>query len=177
MQDQFLLAYVQAKNIEPDLLARLQGLSFAEQAALGALLAGFSPTVGTLRVLLRLATEICERDRRELSHFLADPHLHQLARAELASPKEKEQRIRAWLESERYPQLARVKQAIELCRQDLIRETGIRLELPHDLEGDTLTATISLRAPEDCSRMARALETLARRPEFSNLLALLRGEI
>ncbi|HQH25775.1 MAG TPA: hypothetical protein PLP17_00135 [Oligoflexia bacterium] len=168
--------YIAEKHVGGSLLSILRRLEAQDSRSVCALIEAINPSANTLRGLLDLVYEICRRDARKLHEVLALPVVHDVVRHEKLSRKEKQKALRIELEALRYPQMNSVRCKINAAQQELLRQFGLRVEAPKDLEGDTLTVRLSVRSLNEFADYAEKLKLLSRHPAAGEMFKLLRGE-
>lgn len=170
-----LSQYLSLKQISGTLFDDLLELGNREQEALGHLVETLLPSANTLRETLRLSREIALRDECAIADVLTRQELREVLEQEGASRKQKQHLLLVELKRLRYPEISRISLELEKGLRELIKETGLRLELPKDLEGDTLSLTISAKSPEDFLELSKKLEILGGHLETKRIFSLLRG--
>lgn len=170
-----LSQYLSQKQITGTLFEDLLEVGDREQEVLGCLVETLLPSANTLREILRMSREIALRDGQAIADVLMRPELREAVEQEGKSRKQKQHQLLVELKRLRYPEISKVLLELEKGLRELIKETGLRLELPKDLEGDTLTMTVHAKSPEDCLDLSRKLEILGEHPETRRIFSLLRG--
>jgi hypothetical protein len=168
--------YISEKRISGSLLERLKMLNAEDAAVLLFVLEAANPSANTLRVMLTLVDEICLREKKKFSEVLGGSHCVKIRENEKLSRKEKQKRIRLELESLRYPETKKVKDELAQAQGQVCAECGLKLKLPQDLEGDTMSVELLGQNPEDFQRLAGKLKLLAEHPATARMFKLLRGE-
>ncbi len=166
--------YINEKRLEGTLRSRLEESSPSERQALAPVLE-LSPSANTLQEILRLAGEIAARDQQELSRILSSSALASVIEQEDLNRKQKQKLLRQSLEDLRYPELKKLRDELEYHQKTIRKECGLRLSLPEDLEGDSLTLEVSARSPEDFKALSLRFEELAEHPSTKAVFAILGG--
>lgn len=170
-----LARYIEEKCAGDRLGAELAALEGGERAALERLIESLRPSANSLREMLRLAQEISRREGAALAEVLNCSDVAAALEAG-GSSKERQKRLRQVLERRRYPQLHKLQLELEKCREQILAELGLRLELPPDLEGDTLSVTISGRNARDFEVQGAKITELSAHPALLRIISLLQGE-
>ena len=84
--------------------------------------------------------------------------------------------LRRALEVLRFPELQKVKAQLEAAAGELVKASGLRFELPNDLEGDAVSVEVSARSPQDLRDISQRFAAAAEHPAAARLFAVLRGE-
>jgi hypothetical protein len=168
--------YIAAKHVSGKLLSRLQALSGDDAGAVAALVEAINPSANALRGLLQLADEICLRDGVKMQQVLTVASIKAVLENDKLSRKEKQKEIRFELETVRYPVLSALRRELTQAQAELVRDTGIRLEAPVNLEGEMLFVSLSARSADEFGRLAEKLQSLALHPATKRIFELLRGE-
>lgn len=176
MMDARLQRYIEEKRVSGVLLERLQGLQERDQGALISLVEAINPSANTLRGLLTLVDETCAREQKELSQILASPEVASVLEENGLSRKEKQKKVRFFLEGLRYPETKRVKERLGELERILVKELGLRVECPHNLEGDAIGIKVAARDAIELQESAEKLRQLAEHPALAEVFLLLKGE-
>jgi hypothetical protein len=168
--------YISEKRISGSLLERLKILEAEDTAALLFVLEAANPSANTLRVMLTLVDEICSREKKKFRDVLGSGGCVKIMENEKLSRKEKQKRIRLELEAIRYPETKKVRDKLTEAQEQVWAECGIKLELPQDLEGDSVSVDLSSQSPGDFRRLGEKLKLLAEHPATARVFKLLRGE-
>ncbi len=169
-----LKQYVEEKHVGGSLRERLEALGVDEQEALCAILA-LSPSANTLQELLRLSVEIAARDGVSLHSVLSSEELLAILEREGVNRKEKQKLLRALLEETRFPEMKKIRDSLSAHQAQLRKECGLRLSLPEDLEGDSVSLEISARSPKDLEQLAARIKQLAKHPSTKAVFDILGG--
>ncbi len=154
---------------------RILKLDTKDQQALSSILEESHPSANTLRDILRLASEVAARDKISLAEVFTQESVSLLLGREGLSRKDKQRLIKKEMERLRYPERRRLEdRAQELCRE-LVKDTGLRMELPKDLEGGTIAVRVSERSPEGFAEIADKFNQLSQHPSCVSLFNLLNG--
>lgn len=167
--------YVTAKGISGALATRLSQTKAEDRAVLEQILGQLHPSANMLRDLLRLADDICAREGISFSQLFGLTELHHVLCDQVSGQKDKLHKIKRLLEARRYPESHKIRQELDQCQRMLVRETGLKIELPKDLEGDTLHCTIAFRSAAECADIIDKLAALKSHPAYERILSLLTG--
>ena len=168
--------YIHERKIEGTLLASLQKLSDSEKAPIETLLEALSPSANTLRDLLTLAQEIAARDKTSVGAVLSAPEVTSGLTREGRSRKDKQKDIRSWLECERYPHKRQLQVQLANLVKQVHAQTGLRLELPEEFEGDTVCFSVAAKSTADLETVGEKLKIAASSPATAEIFAILRGD-
>lgn len=166
-------SYIQEKHVEGVLKARLEELLPEERQALEPLLA-LGPSANTLQEILRIAAELAVRDSQALASVLSSASAPVISR-EGVGRKQKQKLIREALQDLRYPELKRLKENLELHQQKIRKDCGLKLQLPDDLEGDSLSVEVSARSSEELLKLSERFRELAEHPSTKAVFEILGG--
>jgi len=169
--------YITERRVEGDLLERLQTLSLLEQQALNQFVAALSPSANTLREVIALVDGIAAREGVSFTDILSNPELAEIYAEQDWSRKEKQRRVRLVLEHRRYPVLTKIQNELQSCVSQIRSELGIVIELPKDLEGDTLSLSISANSPEKFAVLGEKLKQASSHAALKRIFQLLHGEL
>lgn len=159
------------------LVTRLTRADQKEQTLIESWIKQLAPSANTMSELLRLADEISARDRVAVYEILAAPEIEKLLSADGLSRKDKQRFLRKELESRRYPIRQKIADRLSNLQGQITRETGIKVDLPEDLEGDSILFSFKARSPEQLATVAAQVVALATSKEVSELYAILLGKI
>ena len=130
----------------------------------------------TFRELLQLSVEIARRDSIELRDVLCQPVILE-ALAVGGGRKNRQKCVREALERLRFPKLAEVREELEACVQEILSDTGVRVQLPTDLEGDKLSICVSAKSGQEFSSFATKVDKMSKHPKLERIYAILSGEL
>ncbi len=174
---EIITEYIGSKRIEGTLLERLQNRLPEEEPMFERLIGALSPSANTFREILRLVDEVAARDRITTAKLLSSPDLSLVFEDERLHTKEKQLKVKLFLESLRYPEVAKIWSELEECRKEIVKESGFRFELPKDLEGDAITCSLSLKTADDCIQAANNFKTLSTHPALFRIFSVLSGDV
>lgn len=169
--------YIIEKSVEGALLERLSRSTSEEKQALSKILSELSPSANTLKIFLTLADEISARDKVTSESVLSEPHLIEILCAEKISKKEKQKKLRVALEERRFPIRKKIQNELEACKKEILKNTGLKVEIPEELEGDSVELTIKARSNEDVQKASQKLSALAEQESLKKIFQILRGEL
>ena len=169
--------YVAEKRICGDLLDRITALEEGDAEALCWFVKELNPSANTLRGFIALLEEISRRESVPLCVLLSRQALRLIVQDAGWSRKEKQARVRRLLRRWRFPEMASIEDEMEREIAKLIEATGLRLELPQDMEGDSVSLLLRVRSPDDFPEIARKLLVLHQHPSSARLFSLLHGEV
>lgn len=170
-----IAAYLVEKSIDGTFAARLSQSSAEDRLVIEQILKQLRPSANMLRDLLRLVDDICAREKIALSQLFGETEFSMVLFDDVRGQKDKLQKIKRQLEARRYPETQKIWQELEQCQRALMRETGLRIELPKDLEGDTLHCTVAFRSVTECTATIQKLTALKSHRAFERILSLLTG--
>ena len=169
-----LQQYIAERQISGVLAEQLLALSGESAARVGVLCRELQPSANTLRGFLSLAEQIAARDKSTVAAVFAE--FDDVVCAEKVQSKEKQRRVRLLLEAKRYPARAALQNELVQLQKEMVRESGLRIEYPRDLEGDTLSISFRVSSVDDLTATSARVEKLATLPATKRMFALLRGE-
>ena len=168
-------SFIEERRVDAKFQSRLNELQETEQVIVERLIQCLSPSANTLRELIRLAEEIAARESRSLLDVLSAEKINQLLEHS-SSKKERQRLIRQELEQQRFPKLHKLHAELNQYQTQLLNDLGLRLELPRDLEGDTLSLTISAKTARDFERQGAKITELSTHPALARIFSLLKGD-
>lgn len=175
MNSAVIKTFIEERQVDSPLRERLESFSGSDLSAVERLISEIRPSANTMRDILTITDEICARDRRLFADILAGADFESILAAESLPRKEKTRQIKELLYRLRYPLAHDLREQIETARQALIARYGVKLTLPKDLEGDSLTVTLSIRSLDDAHQAAALLEKLAGDPDLARTIDILKG--
>ena len=170
-----LAAFIDHRRVSGELLERLERLTESDVEIILPLIDDLHPSANTLRVWLRLADDIAARDGRALTQIFSATEVQAICRAE-TSRKERQKILRVFLERQRFPLTAKIRDELDAACAELLREFGLELLIPRDLEGDLLEVKIGARSAPELEAAALRLQRLAQHPATAQVFRKLRGE-
>ena len=168
-----LSEYIETRKISPELSKELRSYP---QTELCQLITSIEPSANALKTYLQLINEIARRDECSVSSVFQSEELQAVLSLEQVPRKERGKRYRQILEIRRYPELAKIRQTIEENTKALSADCNFKIQLPKDLEGDSLTVSFSVRSPEDFLKFAKRLQEAATHRASSQIFSMLRGD-
>ncbi len=168
-------AFIKERRADQKLCDRLSRLAPQEQVVVEKIISSLNPSANTLKELLRLAEEIAARESSTLAEVLNAEEIEELLEHP-SSKKDRQRLIRVELERWRFPQLGRLRDQLQDCQQQILSELGLRVELPQDLEGDTLSLTISAKNGRDFAVQGAKMTELSAHPALAKIFSLLKGD-
>ena len=172
-----LATWVEDRRANTQLVSRLIRGDKKERDVLVNWIEVLAPSANTLREFLRLADEVAARDGITAGEVLAAPELEKLLCAEGISRKDKQRLLREELEARRYPIRRRILERLTELQEQIAIETGAKVELPEDLEGDSIVFCLRARSPQQLATSAAQLAERAMGPGISELFAVMLGKI
>ena len=136
-----------------------------------------SPSKNTESGLLELARQIAKRDDRDWKDILSEPEIFEVCAKSDMGRKDKLRSIRVRLEKLRFPLLKKLEAELDSSKKVIQKELGLTVELPVDLEGDTVSLRIKARSQADIAHASKKLEVLAEMTEMKRIFSILSGEI
>lgn len=176
-----LQSFLQDRQVEGEFRAQLLALDAGTQAAVGQLVSVLAPSANALRELLSMATDVAARDRVTLQDVLSEREILTLV-ADLDSQQRSSNKkqlfaeVKQHLFARRYPEVARVQSRLAALQKEIATRFGLRVELPPELEGDTLSVSIKARSVDDFAKLGAAMQELSRSQQLREIYALLKGE-
>jgi hypothetical protein len=168
-RNSYLEKYIADRRIDGTLREQILDLKPNDGQALLSLIKHSEPSANSLREMLRWASEVAARDKTSLADVLTQASISQLLEQEGLSRKDKQRLLKREIQGLRFPERRRLQErAQELCRE-IVRDTGLKLELPKDFEGGTITVCISER---DIDGFAKASTKVKKLSEHSSCIAL-----
>ncbi|MCB0360909.1 MAG: hypothetical protein KDD44_14775, partial [Bdellovibrionales bacterium] len=162
------------RRFESAFTEELKGIGVDAEAGLLRLVRELSPSASHFRQMLQQLRDVSRRDDTSLSSLLADPGL--LVLLDAAHPRqEKLTQVRRWISRRRFPERVRIEERAEQLMGELVKRHGVRLQLPEELEGDSLELARRLRSIAEVQKLAERLSSLAGDPELEELFELLCG--
>ncbi len=136
-----------------------------------------SPSKNAEVALLELARQIANRDELEIQEVLSDSYILEVCSREKLGRKDKLKLVRAKLEQIRFPLLKDLESRLERCKKAIQKELGLTLELPAQLEGDTISLRLKFRSEVDVLNASKKLGSLAKMDQTKEIFSILSGEI
>ena len=173
-----LQEFISERRIDGALLETIEELVPENEAVLLSLIDALRPSANTLRELLRLSREICVRDKISLRALLGDGEkaLSEIWGGEEVPAKEKQRKLRRFLELRRYPEKSRLEEKAKTLSREIRDRYGVDLGLPEELEGDSLSVQLQIRTPAQLEELSEKLSACAKGPEIEALFRLLLGQ-
>lgn len=172
-----LAAFIAEKCVNDACLRqRLEAMSPDESDVVASLSEILRPSANALREILRLADEVCCRDGIKLVELFASEDFVALLSRLSGNAKDKQRVVRQFLERLRYPLKARTIESLEQCKLELVRSYGIKVDYPHDCEGDSINLTISARSKEELLAIGQKLSDMSNHASLERMFLLLEGE-
>ena len=168
-----LSEYIETRKISQEMSLEL---SSYPEPALCQLISSIEPSANALKTYLQLIKEIARRDECSVLSVFQSKELQEVLSLEQIPRKERGRRYRQLLELRRYPELAKIRQTIEKNTKALSADCNFKIQLPKDLEGDSLTVSFSVRSPEDFLKFAKRLEKAAAHSASDQIFSMLRGD-
>jgi len=134
------------------------------------------PSANALKAILELARDIAARDDTSLVQVLGEAELTQVLGDGDLNKKDKYARIRYLIERKRFPEKAAVEDALHLLTKELLSTHGIRLELPDDLEGDSISMNLRFRSKEELLQVSERVSQLSKDERVARVFELLSGQ-
>jgi hypothetical protein len=169
-----LHVYLSEKQIVGHRRQEFDSLSGTDREVLIRLVDALKPSAGAFLEIIRLAREIAVRDRCSLQQVLEDAGTWSAANTH-GSAKQQTKLLTHALTRRRFPETARIEEKLERCRRSIAQDLGLRVEVPPDLEGDSLSLGVQFSSVDQLREIARKLDCLADHPSTSEMLLTLRG--
>ena len=176
MKSKILKEYASQRKFSRSMMETLEELSFDDVVAVERLVSALQPSENTLRGILQLSTEVSARDKVVLSSLLNSTELVTIMTRSKVNRKDRQRAVREWLEGERYPLKQRISGELASLRRELVRESGFKIELPPQMEGDSLTVQMKISTTEECRSASEKLLALAESPSCQRVFDILQGE-
>ncbi|MCB0359432.1 MAG: hypothetical protein KDD44_07340, partial [Bdellovibrionales bacterium] len=106
-------------------------------------------------------------EREDVSQILSSPQ----------GRKDKLSALRRTLERWRFPERARLESDLAAAVARILNDTGLRVSLPVNLEGDKLGVTISAASAQEFAEHAERLKRLSEHPDIARIYSLLQGTL
>lgn len=168
--------YILDRRVDPSFAARLQGLEQDDQQSLLRVISLIKPSANSLRGIFRLLEEIAHRDAKSMSQILSEPSISELLSAENLNGKALQAKLIEMLEGIRYPERAIMNAKLKGKLKELVREFGVAVAVPDELEGDSIVLTIKARSCEEISQKAEKLLKMGEHPACKEVYSILLGE-
>ncbi len=137
-----------------------------------------APSENLLREFMRLAEETARRDKLSVESIFADEQITKLIADETKSTrKARQKKLRQILEEKRYPEMTQIRNELSELTSEMIRTHGIRVSLPEDLEGDTITLSVQAKSEKGLQQLGEQLIALSQSDQTKRLFSLLKGEV
>jgi len=174
MSDSAIRDYAAAKRVAPATLARWLALPPGDREALLALATRLGLGENHFRDVLDDLSDIALRQGREIAAVLRDEGPRRALERPLGR-SDAVKALKAALRRLRYPQLcAAERRAAELTRT-LRLPTGVRVELPDDLEGEEVAVRLRASSAGELRAQARAVAAALQGDAVDELFAVLEG--
>ena len=139
-------------------------------------LSDLSPSKNAGTGLLELARQIANRDELNLEEVLSSEEIIKVCEKEKLGRKDKLRSVRLHLEQRRFPVLKEIEVELTDLTRKIQKEVGLSVELPSDLEGDTLSFKIKARSPEELELASKRFQALADKDEMKRIFSILAGD-
>lgn len=168
-------SYILEKSPLGPLESKLRSLSVDEKIAISPILS-LLPSVNHLSEILELATEVSKRDQQSLSKLLSERELKEISKNDSESKKDRTKRIVNYLKTKRYPVKNALLEKIAVCKNEIAKETGLKIELPKDFEGDSLSLNLKFSSSKGCKELSEKLAKLSELSQTEEIFKILKGE-
>lgn len=173
-----LLSFLDERQIGGSFRDELLSLQQSEILAVIRLVRALRPSENTLRELFHVCREIAVRDSVLISEILEDSEIATLLANDCQfGRKERKRRLDEVLNRRRYPETTRIREDLSHCVRQLATDVGLRVVVPEDLEGDSVSITVQVSGPNDAATIAERFAALSAHPELPHLFRLLRGAL
>lgn len=170
--------YLRERQVEKGLSARLQALGPVERGFFERLVRLLRPSANFLRDVLDLVEQIAGKERVSVAVLAAElDRAAVLEETNRLAPKDRQRELKKILERRRFPETARIESALNERQRALVKDTGLRVQYPEDLEGDSLTLELHFSSVQELHAMSGAVERLATDPRLDEIFALLKGRL
>jgi hypothetical protein len=171
-----LESYIIDRKVDTRFAEHLRAMEQGGRNEVMALIDRLSPSANALRGLLRLAEEIAMRDKQSLAQVLGDESVRMILMNDKLGRKDSHARIVSLLEMKRYPERALLQTRIDKNVKQLVKEFGIQVHVPDELEGDTVQITLKARSCDELSEKIDSLSELGQHPACRELYSILLGD-
>lgn len=173
----YLDTYIAEKHVPEDFQKELRSLNKEDLSVISKFLEVLSPSNNSFQVLYKYMIEISARDKKSISEILSDEELRKIVDGDKGSRKEKLSLVRRYLELKRFPEKNKIQDLMGLTVSNIRKEYGVILDLPDELEGDTVHVQFSIKSAEDFGNKLRKLEELRDSNQLEHLFDILMGRI
>lgn len=157
-----LASYAAERHLREATVGRLESLTAGDRQAVLGWAVPLGLNDNQLRDVLDLLDDIAARRGCDVAAILADPALEPVRRRDIGR-SDRIRELKGRLRRLRYPQLSTALDRIDELRRALQLPSGVRLEIPDDLEGDEVTVKISASSVTQLrSRVAAAARSFER---------------
>ena len=139
-------------------------------------LENLKPSENAARALSHLARQIAKRDDILEKDVLGQEEILEICSREKLGRKDKLKNIRAFLEKQRYPEKAKIEKELNECLEKIRKEHSLKLNLPKELEGDSLDFSFSFKNPSELKEFSRKIEKLSEDRNLEEIFDILTGE-
>ena len=135
-----------------------------------------SPSENASRAMLGLVRQISKRDGISEQELFSSSEIVEICSREKLGRKDKLKLLRNLLENQRYPLKAKLEAELSQCSKEILKDLGIKLELPVEFEGDSVSFQIKAKTLEQIDQASERVSELSKHPAMSRIFAVLAGE-
>lgn len=168
--------YIEERQISDSLEDELLGFQGAERDIVCALITFLRPSANTLRELLNLISEICQRDGLSWTDLFSDPVAHTVIDEQVKlNGKERHRELKNYLTRLRFPETSRLQDELEEYRKRVAKDCSLALKLPDNLEGEALEVKLQFSDCDELAEQVKRLQALASHPALEKIFKVLKG--
>jgi len=139
-------------------------------------IAALTPSENASRAMLGLVRQISRRDGISEEELFSSNEIVEICSREKLGRKDKLKLLRNLLEKQRYPLKAKLEAELSQCSKEILKDLGIKLELPPEFEGDSVSFHIKAKTLEQIDQASERVSALSRHPAMSRIFSVLAGE-
>lgn len=171
-----LESYINDKKVDTRFADHLRQIDGRDREQIIKIISHLGPSANTLRALLRLAEEIAQRDSQSLAEVIGDSSISAILSNDKIGRKDRQFKIISALEMKRYPERGRLQARVDANVKRLVRDFGVQVKVPDELEGDTLLISLKARSGEELNEKIASLADIGNHPACREIYAILLGE-
>jgi len=168
--------YIVDRRVDEAFADRLRSLSSEDLTAVNNLISIIKPSANSLRGIMRLLEEIAHRDSKGIAQLLSEASISDLLSVGNVKGKVLQGKLVSLLESLRYPERALLNDKLQVKLKELVREFGVSVTVPEELEGDSIVVSFKARSSEEISKKAAKLVEIGEHPACKEIYSILLGE-
>lgn len=170
-----VVQYIETRGVEGSLREKLEQLEKNQSFFIESLLEKLNPNPNILREILSLVFEISQRDSISFEDLLLNSELQALLDSK-ESGKSKSAKFRTKLEKLRYPEKAKIESDLLDLQKNITQKYGLKVELPMELEGESLEVKFSFKNVKQLENIATKLSEMSKDSFLEEIFFILSGQ-